>query len=340
VIGAASVLLGFLLARRLFGPVAAVCAGIMLAGYPYLVYLSALFEYPQTLFILLLAGYFLLYLRFRESQRLWTLFGACLCLGIGVLTMPSTLIFLPVFGLLLLTRNPLTSVQRLAVLGVAMALTIGVWATRNYLAYGEMVLVNSASGWNFWVANNSTYAEYGKAGVVPPCAPGYEQTEYCRDYQALNEEIRRRELQGVERVRLEESYAWDRGLEYLREHPREFVVLAVMKFARLWSPVPDAVTTGAAQGGTARDVIGAATYIPLFLFGVAGLVLGAREHWRKLLPIYAFIIVFVVPFAIFLPTTRYRLPIDFLLAIFASHALARAWAFGRARTRSKLLQAA
>ena len=71
------------------------------------------------------------------------------------------------------------------------------------------------------------------------------------------------------------------------------------------------------------------------------MVLAAKDHWRKLLPIYAFILIFVAPFAIFLPTTRYRLPIDFLFAIFASYALLRAWAFSfRWRTRDKLLQVA
>jgi hypothetical protein len=84
-------------------------------------------------------------------------------------------------------------------LAVAKVLIVGAWATRNDLAYGEVVLVNSAGGWNFWVANNSTYAEYGNEGVVPPCVPGYERTECCRDYRVLNAEIWRRNLQDVER---------------------------------------------------------------------------------------------------------------------------------------------
>ncbi|MET0988016.1 MAG: glycosyltransferase family 39 protein [Steroidobacteraceae bacterium] len=341
VIGAVSVLLGFLLTRSLFGTVAAICAGVMLAGYPYLVYLSALFEYPQPLFILLMAGFFLLHQRFLISRSLLTLFCACLCLGIGVLTVPTALLFVPILGLLLLTRRPLESALRIGVLAAALLLTVGSWATRNYVAYGQMVLINAASGWNFWVANNETYARYGKEGVVPPCAPGYERTDYCRDYRTLNASVRAKGLEGVERVREEERLAWEYGLDYLHDHPQEFAVLAVQKFLRLWSPVPDAVTKGRAQGGSARDAIGAATYIPLLLFGLAGMVLAAKEHWRKLLPMYAFILIFVAPFAIFLPTTRYRLPIDFLFAVFASYALLRAWAFSfRWRTRDKLLQVA
>jgi 4-amino-4-deoxy-L-arabinose transferase-like glycosyltransferase len=118
VLGATAVLLGFLLARSLFGRTAAICAGIMLAGYPYLAYLSALFEYPQLLFIVLMVGFFLLYDRFQRSKRLTALFGACVCLGIGVLTVPTALLFVPVLALLLLVRNPVESSRRIAVLAV------------------------------------------------------------------------------------------------------------------------------------------------------------------------------------------------------------------------------
>lgn len=341
VLGALSVLVGFLLTRSLFGRTAAICAGVMLAGYPYLVYLSALFEYPQPLFILFMAVFFLLHQRFLASHRLLTLFAACLCLGIGILTVPTALLFVPIFGLLLLTRRPLDSAKRIGVLAAAMLLTVGSWATRNYVEYGHLVLINAASGWNFWVANNETYARFGKEGVVPPCAPGYETTRYCQDYRTLNATVRAKGLQGVARVQEEERLAWEYGLDYLHNHPQDFALLGVQKFLRLWSPVPDAVTKGRAQGGSARDAIGAATYIPLLLFGLAGMVFAAKEHWRKLLPIYAFILIFVAPFAIFLPTTRYRLPIDFLFAIFASYALLRAWAFSfRWRARGKVLQLA
>ena len=47
VIGAATVAVGFALAKRLFGMTPAVIAGCLLVMYPYLVYLSPLFEYPR-----------------------------------------------------------------------------------------------------------------------------------------------------------------------------------------------------------------------------------------------------------------------------------------------------
>jgi 4-amino-4-deoxy-L-arabinose transferase-like glycosyltransferase len=49
ILGAATCVLGYLLAERLFDPVVAFIAGSLMAIYPYYVYLFALFEYPQPL---------------------------------------------------------------------------------------------------------------------------------------------------------------------------------------------------------------------------------------------------------------------------------------------------
>jgi hypothetical protein len=60
----------------------------------------------------------------------------------------------------------------------------------------------------------------------------------------------------------------------------------------------------------------------VLVLACAGLILSARHHWRRLVPIYAFMVTFIAPFAVFLPTMRYRLPLDYLLILFASVPLA------------------
>jgi 4-amino-4-deoxy-L-arabinose transferase-like glycosyltransferase len=327
VIGAASCVLGFLLARSLFGPLAAIFAGIMLAFYPHLVYLSALFEYPQGLAILLMGTFLLVCVRFADDPRVAIRFLAGALLGALILTLPSLLIYAPVFLLLLFMRNCSwrRNVAFVAAAIAGLALTVGPWTWRNYAAYGRVIVVNAAAGVNFWVANNETYARYGKRAVVPPCAKGYEGTRYCRDYRAVLDELRRRNLSGTMLVIERERMAWEHGLRYMREVPREFATLAVRKFLQLWSPTPDAVHTGPARGGASRDLISALAYLPVLLLACLGLILSAREHARRLVPIYVFMAMFIAPFAIFLPTMRYRLPMDFLLILFASVPLAHLW---------------
>ncbi len=68
--GALTCGLAYLLGRRLVNPVVGAIAGTVLAIYPYYIYLSAMFEYPQTVFIFLMALCFLGLVTFDVAPRL------------------------------------------------------------------------------------------------------------------------------------------------------------------------------------------------------------------------------------------------------------------------------
>ncbi len=327
IVGAISCVVAFLLARSLFGATVGVLAGLVVAAYPHLVYLSALFEYPQTLGILFLATFLLLLYRFDANRRPWTLFMASVLLGATILTLPTLLLFAPVFVLLALKRDVdwRRNAAYVAVAIAGLVITVGSWTLRNYAAYDRVVIVNAAGGANFWAANNEAYARWGKEGSVPMCTGPHGVTSYCLEDRQIQQELQARNLTRTERVLAHERAAWEHGLRFVREAPGRFVKLAFTKFLQFWSPWPDAVHTGPARGGSSRDAISAVTYIPLLLLALVGLFLSAKEHAQKLIPIYLLIAVFVAPFTVFLPTMRYRLPIDFLLAIFAAIPLARLW---------------
>src|SRR5467141_3066838 len=148
VVGAATCVLGCVLTKRLFGANAAIIAGVLLAVYPYFIYLSALFEYPQTFFIFVMALFFLLLFRFTESNRKSTLFLSGLALGVGVLSVPTVLIFAPFVFLHLLSRPFAEMRTRALILLVAVAIPVGSWSIRNYFAYDKFILVNAAAGEN------------------------------------------------------------------------------------------------------------------------------------------------------------------------------------------------
>jgi 4-amino-4-deoxy-L-arabinose transferase-like glycosyltransferase len=324
VFGSVSCVLGAILAQRLFGSGSGLVAGVLLAGYPLLVYLQALFEYPQTFFILLMALFFCLYYRFLATGSNGLLFLSAATLGLAVLTIPTVLIFVGAWGLLLLTRNPRETAIRLAVVGLAMMVTVGSWTYRNYAAYGTPILVNKAAGFAFWMGNNDAYFDYGRLGVTAPCAEGYESTKYCVQSRELNLEIDGGQLGDVERVLEFDRASWRYSFEFIRESPGHFALLILRKFADFWRPTPDAVHQGPEYGGAARAVIAAATYVPMLLLALGGLII-TRNQWRRLAPIYLYVVTFVVPYAVFIPATRYRLPIDFILIMFSAEALFRGW---------------
>jgi len=318
-LGAATCVLGYALAKELFDPVVALIAGALLAIYPYYIYLFALFEYPQPFFIFAMGLAFLMLYRFVRTRHVPLLLLAGICLGLGILSVPTALVFVPIlFVSLWFARVP--QVPRIAaILLMAIAVPVGAWTLRNYIAYGQFILVNQAAGANFWVANNATYFEFGKNAVVLGCAPGYERTQYCEQSRDLNDRLAAANLSDRQAIAAYEAASWRAGWQFVRESPLRSAVLSVRKVLELWSPTPDATTAGRANGGGLKDWISISSYTPVLLLAVVGIILLARQT-RRLLPIYGYFLTFTAVYAVFLPTTRYRLPLDFFLIIFAAYA--------------------
>ena len=330
-IGAFSCVLGAALARRLFGPVAGLLAGLLLAVYPHLVYLSALFEYPQTLFIFFMAAFLLLQYRYRASRRLPVLFFASLFLGLATITVPTILPFVPLFVLTLPGERFPRWLGRAIVVCIAVAMPLGTWATRNYLAYGELVLVNRSSGQVFWAGNNEDYYRYGRAAVAPACAPGYEQTRHCQENRELEARLAGRAGEGISVINEHEAESWRHGVEFIRASPSRFVLLTARKALEFWSPIPNAVAATDQKSIASRDVVSIVASVPILAVAVASMVLFA-SRWRELLPIYLYIASFWGLYSLFLPQMRYRLPLDFVMIVIAAGGVAE-WLSRRAARR-------
>ena len=336
VMGSLTCVLGYIITRQIFGQKTAVITGLILCFYPYLIYLSALFEYPQPLFVFLISIFFVLYFRWDHSRSLTLLAVAGVVLGLAVLTVPTALIFLVAVGALLLDRDTIVTLRRLAVFFVAALLPIGTWAARNYDEYGHWVLFNAAGGFSLWQANNNTYLKHGKRAIIPPCASGYENSEFCVEYSGLAKRLGDATMPDVERILEFDRIANQKAWKFILQDPIATLALSLRKLAEMWSPVPNAVTKGEAQGGRFATWISIATYTPLLVLAVLGALRG-RSMWRRLLPLYLYILTMAGPYCLFLPTTRYRLPIDFVLAIFAAYGLVSSRAWGLAAKRVALL---
>jgi 4-amino-4-deoxy-L-arabinose transferase-like glycosyltransferase len=331
-LGSVTCVLGYVLAKRLFGPRPALLAGSVLCIYPHLAYCSALFEYPQTFFIFVMSVVFLLLYEFIDSRRKSRLFLCGLCLGLGILTVPTVLIFVPLLTVSLWREGVREAALRSLVLLLAVAIPVGSWAVRNYHAYGQFVLVNEAGGRNFWFANNESYYLFGKAGTVPACNPQYGVTEFCRQFKELGIHVGDGGLTPQQIVFAYERGSWSNGWKFVRESPGHFIELMGSKFLQYWSPIPDAVTQGREQGGAGRTWIAAASYLPVLVCAVFGFALSASQ-WQRLLPIYLYFLAFIAVHSVFLPTLRYRLQLDFFLIIFAGYAVARSLAPSRSANR-------
>lgn len=320
--GALTCVAGFALTRRLFGAPAALLAAVGLALYPHFIYLSPLFEYPQPFFMLAMAICFLAWYAFRDSGRAVWLVASGLALGVAILSVPTVLLFVPLLLACLILQQRRRALIWAPLLLLAVSVPVGAWALRNDIAYGSLILVNKGAGFNFWMANSDTYYRLGKIGVTPPCAPGYTQTSFCIEYRALHRQLKSLHLPETRFLVLEDDVSFQKGVSYLRASLPRAAALTVRKFLEFWSPVPDAVHNGGSFGGAWTRWIAALSYLPVLILGITGAVLSWKA-WRTLLPIYAYFAVFVATYSVFMPTMRYRLPLDFFLIIFAAHTLRR-----------------
>jgi hypothetical protein len=97
-------------------------------------------------------------------------------------------------------------------------------------------------------------------------------------------------------------------------HPADVARVALKKFVRFWNVVPNA-----AEFGGLYAAISAASFGPVLLFALAGL-LRMRRHWRALAPMLVIVAYFSLLHTLTIASRRYRLPIEPLLIALAARA--------------------
>ena len=154
VLGAVSVVLLWLLARRLFGRRSAYLAAGLFAVYPPVVFATAALM-SESLFIpLLLAGLLALAVARdgTENAKWWALAGGAF-VGLGMLTRPNSAAMLPALVLFVIawkrtgwSRRPALARAALVVLGALVVLIP--WQVRNTVVMHRFVPISDIDGYN------------------------------------------------------------------------------------------------------------------------------------------------------------------------------------------------
>lgn len=321
-LGALTCVLGYQYARRWFAPGTALLAGLALACYPHLIYMSSLFEYPQTLFGLLIGAFFLLLYDDFKVPRAWRLVLAGLLLGLANLTVPTVLPYVGFMLLLLLIQQGWRGAARWPLFVACAMLPCLLWGWRNYTAYGDFDLVNKTAGFNLFQANNSSYYRYGKQAIIPECAMGYEYSDFCvtnRLFGLIGDPGRESELLFIaNRERLSRAAA----IAFWRETPGQALELTLRKELQFWSPNPDAVSINESNSTRFQFLISMVSYVPALLLALLALW-QLRHRWREWLPVAGLVALFAGVYAIMLPSMRYRIPLELYFALFACYPVGR-----------------
>lgn len=308
VLGAAAIVLAYLLARRLFSPGVGVLAAWLVAVSPDAVATSgvALSEAPFT--VLLLLQWIVLFGRGARPPGVVRAAVVGLLAGCATLVRPSWLLFWPAASaavLLLAWRLPSVRkyVAPVLIIAAASAGPLIPWWIRNYQAVGRFVPTTLQVGASLYDG-------------LRPDADGASDMRFVDDFRA---ELRAKEAVASQapaapwEVRLDQAMR-DAAVAWAREHPGRVLQLAGVKLVRMWNVRPNE----ASLRGRWIDWACIAFTLPTFLLAIVSVLLPNKKLWTAVM-LAAPAAYFTALHMIFVAGVRYRAPVaPFVLILTAA----------------------
>ncbi len=285
ILGLLTVLGVFVLGRMLFGESAGLAAAALAAVDPFTVYFESLelTEGPALCLLVWTAA-----AAWYSRRRTWVAPVCGVLAALTALVRPGWFhICGPLFMLAMLIPGKDKSGERLfwlrAVLAVAcLAAVMSPWWIRNRLELGSVVLFSSGGGQSLFEGNS----ENATGGPAIP--------ETVR--------VRMRGIDGLSELERDALLGGEARM-WIRANPGRFAKLAVAKFARTWTPVPNE----AAHRRWYHLVASAMDWAAVMLLAAAGLVLLKRERAAALWCLAPGAVVILAHIFI-IGSVRYRMP--------------------------------
>ena len=202
-------------------------------------------------------------------------------------------------------------------------MTVSPWIVRNKVEVGCWALTDD--GRALWKANNAeTYTTLAHGGWIdnvpdiPGRPPDPQEAYYDYSVHGVNDYKTR----GLDECAQESSYV-HLAVHWAVHHPGAKLKLMAQATEMLWSPSVTADGSGSSNGGLGKvkQIVEPAYVVALYLLAFAGLFFVERAFAVLALTFLGYETLGAWVFA---GTTRYRVPWDFVLALLASAALARA----------------
>ncbi len=266
--------------------------------------------------------------RDRAIYRAFT--GTGILFGIATLNRPNVLLAaVGIAGGLLVARRVRSAAVLLAGIGIGLAPV----AIRNVAVTGQLSLVSSQGGLNFYIGNGEgATGFYRQVRGIRPTIDGQAQ-----DARRVAERAAGRPLTDTETS----DHFYELARDWMRQHPGSALALFVRKvgyaFIAQHIALPYSYPFYAYDAGTALRLyaVGAWLLVPM---GLVGLVFAAPSPPRADYVVWAsFVPAYAVAVAVFFISERYRLPLLVPLCIGAGAALDLAARAIWARRQSGLL---
>ncbi|MBI5649260.1 MAG: glycosyltransferase family 39 protein [Chloroflexi bacterium] len=277
-------------------------SGLIVALYPDLIVLNGLLL-TETLYTFLLIALILAWqIALDQSSLRWRALAGALA-GLTLLTRTSALVFIPLaFAWDIWNSRPTwrIGIQRALVSSAAMLIVLAPWLARNWGAYQTLFPPSYQTSYSLWASNHS-----GADGTMTALTPAMRAEE--KQIQSLPAPERR-------------AYLMNQALTWMREHPLDFVWLAIQKTARFIGVKPDGVFRGIFFGKYVEVIVPAFAKAMLWGLAIVGAIYSA-QNWQRLGLIYSAILSGWAITVVFAFAPRYLAPFIPALAILAANGL-------------------
>jgi len=303
-VGTAACGLVYLLAKELFDRRTALVAALLAAVQPTFIAFSVLIL-SETLFAAALLASLIALARFVRANetgqfsasRFGWAFAAGLLIGTATLVRPTWLLIGPGFVALfiLLSRERVWAIWQGCVLLAGLTLSLTPWTIRNALVTGHFIPTTLWVGASMYDGLN-------------PQATGASDMRFVEDdgiYQKLSEYDA-------------DQFYRQKAKEFARQNPGRALQLAAIKLWRFWNPIPNAEQFGRWE---IAAIVGLGA-VPLLALAAWGGVTVRRQPWLWLIPA-APVFYFALVHMVFVGSVRYRLPVEYPLAVLAAVAVCR-----------------
>lgn len=261
---------------------------------------------PLCLFLLVFSVWAYFNLQIKGGWCFAILAG--IATGWGALVKPAV-IMIPFLWLLfhIMTRKlQWRSVSRTAIAFLCMIIVIAPWSIRNYLALGDVVLISTNGGDNFYRSNNpNATGEYSSHGEKDLNLYLYDEVLWNKN-----------------------GFKW--GKEWIKGHPLSFIRLIFKKQAILLGNDTNGVHWSLQRGHNSSGIILATLYLIsniwwtlMLLLAVAGVIKNRAFFTQNAYGGFLLLMTlfFVIVHSVFESQPRYHEPMIGFLAIFAALAL-------------------
>ena len=306
-IGTLTIPLCFAVATLLFSTGAALGAALLESVNPYHIY-YATFVSTENITTVVLLAIILFTLRVVVSIRAHgtamrkDIVLLILSLSVGILTRA---VFISIVGLSLLfvgiacyanSGGMLAALRMSGSIGLVTALCVSPWFIRNYLVWQTFVYHTNVG--QLLVMGFNDHASGGADDVA---VERFMELDRALAHYPYNEVER-------DRIYRQEAVAW------IRSHPAQSIYLVVKKQLLFWWPVPAIV------GGYTRAIglLWGSVFLCLTLAGIISARGGGFTHKY----ILGVILTYSVFHSIAVVVTRYRIPLEGVMALFAGYGLA------------------